>query len=456
MAGVGAAIAALEQALGVLVAQPRAGIGHLHPIRQQAHHHLALRGVLDRVADQVAQRHRQRRLRCIDHPPGRAFQAQFQRLAAELGAVRVEQLLGHLGHVTAALAALVARQQQQRADQVAALLLGALDAQQPGAGAFIQLRAREQQLHRAFDHRQRRAQFMADVGVELAVALHHFGQPQRIGVQRLGQLPDLVVGKVGGQRLGMAAAAIGAQARGQFGHRLHHPRRRPPADQQRKRTEQQDRGQQHALELDLAAGGLAHVVGQEEPGLGRLAHRQLVGELPALLVDGGDGVVAGGQVVPLRVFLAHVVEAVGREHEGADLLHRQLGAARGIERVQACVLVDIAVHHVLDQLVLHPLARVVGEEREQGRQARAQQQEREDDAGAQPPAQPPRAAPCRGHALSCRHRGRRCGSRSRAGSGCRAPGRACRSRRAGRGYARAGNRNRAAPRPRPGSPAPAG
>jgi hypothetical protein len=56
------------------------------------------------------------------------------------------------------------------------LLLGALDALQPRARAFVQVRLRQQQLDGAADHRQRRAQFVADVGVELAVALHDFGQ----------------------------------------------------------------------------------------------------------------------------------------------------------------------------------------------------------------------------------------------------------------------------------------
>jgi hypothetical protein len=159
--------------------------------------HFAILRVLHRVADQVAQRHRQGRLRRIDHQVALAFQRQLQRLATQLGAVRIQQLLGHARDVAGALPALVARQQQQRADQVAALLLGTLDALQALQHLLVQAGPGQQQLGGAADHRQRRAQFVADVGIELAVALHHFGQPRRIIIQRLCQLPHFVVGERG-------------------------------------------------------------------------------------------------------------------------------------------------------------------------------------------------------------------------------------------------------------------
>src|SRR5690606_921653 len=110
MAGMGAAVAAAEQPVGVLGAEPRPGIDHLHAAVDQAHQDLAGGGVLDRVADQVAQRHRQRGLRRLDHQVAlAAFQPQRQRLAAQLRPVRFQQLLGDHRHVAAALAALVAR-----------------------------------------------------------------------------------------------------------------------------------------------------------------------------------------------------------------------------------------------------------------------------------------------------------------------------------------------------------
>src|SRR3546814_7640432 len=76
--------------------------------------HLAVGGVLDRVADQVAERDDDGRFRRVHHQLIVAFQAQFQRLAAELGTVGVEQLLGDAPDIGGAVPALVARQQQDR------------------------------------------------------------------------------------------------------------------------------------------------------------------------------------------------------------------------------------------------------------------------------------------------------------------------------------------------------
>ncbi|KAG0921895.1 hypothetical protein G6F31_020127 [Rhizopus arrhizus] len=102
------------------------------------HAHFAILRVLHGIADQIAQGHRQGRFRRVDHQIAFAFQRQFQRLATQLCTVRIQQLLGHPGHVAGALPALVARQQQQRADQVAALLFGALDALQAMQHLLIQ------------------------------------------------------------------------------------------------------------------------------------------------------------------------------------------------------------------------------------------------------------------------------------------------------------------------------
>src|SRR3546814_7535151 len=140
--------------------------------------------LLDRVADQVAERDVDGRVRRVHHQLIVAFQAQFQRLAAELGTVGVEQLLGDAPDVGGAVPALVARQQQQRADQVRALLLGALDAQQARLRLLVDSRQREQQLDCALHHRQWRAQLVADVGVELAVTHHHIGEALGVIVER--------------------------------------------------------------------------------------------------------------------------------------------------------------------------------------------------------------------------------------------------------------------------------
>ncbi len=324
---------------------------------------------------------------------------------------------------------------------------------------LVEVRPRQQQLGSAADHRQRGAQFVADVGIELAVALDHFGQAVGIIIQRLGQLADFVVCEVRRQRLRLAgAAAIGAQPRRQVGHRPHHFRGGPPAQHQRQQAEDQHRGQQGAVELHLAALRLGHVVGEEEPGLVGLAHRQAVGEWATLFVQAADDAVdAGLEVDPVRVFFVDAVELVAGVHPAADLVdrHRRVVARIGVE--PAHVLVDVAFHHVFDELVFHARARPLGGEREQAGQAEAQQHERKDDSTPQPPAVPAALVGGPGGGASrLRHRARRSGSRYRGGSGSAARRTACRPRRAGHGCARAASPNRAVLRPRRGFRALAG
>src|SRR5690606_31153139 len=133
-----------------------------------------------------------------------------------------------------------------------------------------------------------------------------------------------------------------------------------------------------------------------------------------------------------------------------------LGAAILVETLG--VLVDVVLEHAADRLVLHHRADEYGRDREHRGQAKPEQDEREDDPAAQPPAVSPAAESFRRRrvALSLGHRARRSGSRCRGGSAPAAWGTACRSPRAGRGYGRAGCRNPAVPRPRPGFPAPGG
>ncbi|KAG1388287.1 hypothetical protein G6F59_016025 [Rhizopus arrhizus] len=118
---------------------------------------------------------------------------------------------------------------------------------------------------------------MAAGRIELAVALHHLGQPRRVIIQRLCQLPHLIVGEARRQRFGIAgAAAIGTQPRCQIRDRLHHLRRRPPAQHQRQHAEHQHRQHQRAVELFATAHAVGHVIGKEEPGIIALAHGQLL------------------------------------------------------------------------------------------------------------------------------------------------------------------------------------
>ena len=153
---------------------------------------------------------------------GIAFQPQFHRLAGQLRPVAIQLLLRHFRDIALAHRTFIAREQQQGADQVGALLLGALDASQPGACALVQLGARQQQFHRPPDHRQWRAQLMTDIGIELTVALHHLGQARSVIIQRLGQLAHFVIWKAGRQRFRLGAVAGAAQALRQIGHRGHH------------------------------------------------------------------------------------------------------------------------------------------------------------------------------------------------------------------------------------------
>ena len=258
---------------------------------------------------------------------------------------------------------------------------------------------------------------MAHVRVELTVALHDFGQPRRIVVQCLGQLPHFVVGKTRREWLGMAAAAtIGLQARGEIGHRPHHPRSRPPPQHPGQQAEHQHRKEERALELLLATHGLAHVVGDEEPGVGRLAHSDLVGERLAIGILTAEIVDAVLQVLPLGVIATQPLQFVRAIQERAHLLHRRHHVPATALDIALPGCIQVAVHHVFDQLVLHPGARPVGGEGEQCRQAEAQQHERDDDAAAQAAAIPPLLADDRRRRIF-RHRVRRSGIQCRDGSG---------------------------------------
>ena len=80
--------------------------------------------------------------------------------------------------------------QQQCIGQFGRLADGTFDAL---AEAFVGLVGKvlpHQQFGRRRDHRQWRAQFVADIGIELAVAFDQLGQAGRVVVERLGDLAD--------------------------------------------------------------------------------------------------------------------------------------------------------------------------------------------------------------------------------------------------------------------------
>ncbi|EEF93699.1 hypothetical protein CATMIT_01668, partial [Catenibacterium mitsuokai DSM 15897] len=83
------------------------------------------------------------------------------------------------------------------------------------------------------------------------------------------------------------------------------------------------------------------------------------------------------------------LELVRGVDETAHLIERGLGIAR-IQLELLRGLLDVAVHHILHQLVLHPRAGPVGGEGEHRGQPEPEQHERQDDAAAQAP---PKALP---------------------------------------------------------------
>src|SRR3546814_12278291 len=88
---------------------------------------------------------------------------------------------------------------------------------------LVDSRPREQQLDCALHHRQWRAQLVADVGVELAVTLHHLGEALGVIVERGCKLADLVLGEMRGPLVGLPAVARGLQAARQLRYRAHPP-----------------------------------------------------------------------------------------------------------------------------------------------------------------------------------------------------------------------------------------
>src|SRR6185437_8536359 len=225
-----------------------------------------------------------------------------QWLAAHLRALAFDHVgsdLAHLGGLAAGGAApLGTRQQQQRLDQFGGLARGALDPLQPLAQFLGEVGRALQQFGGAGDYRQRRAQFVADIGIELAVALDHRSEPGRILIQRMRKFAHLVLGKVRRQRLGLAGSAEIAQSVGQVADRLENPTRQPQADRQRKQAEQQDRADQRQDQLLLAQVFATDVVASKTDDAILALHCQLVVSLAATLVYLIDVVNAALEVLP--------------------------------------------------------------------------------------------------------------------------------------------------------------
>ena len=130
--------------------------------------------VLERIADEIAERDRDDRRRRRGRERLLDLDAHVDRLVAEMRPLHVDDLLDDARDVgrlaVGRRLALAARQEQQRVGQLGRLAHGALDATQALAKLVGEIRRSLQQFSRARDDRERRAQFVAHVGVEFAVA----------------------------------------------------------------------------------------------------------------------------------------------------------------------------------------------------------------------------------------------------------------------------------------------
>ncbi|KAG0925350.1 hypothetical protein G6F32_013590 [Rhizopus arrhizus] len=189
-AGLGA-VERLERPRQRLGGHADAGVAHHHPVVEHMHVDAPFVGVAAGVAHQVADHHLQHPWRRVQLH--RAIAVQVHRHRA-----RYQQLVGVVHFIADDVVDIeqldlrldigLAGQDQERIDHRFHVTAGALDALQALQHLLIQAGAGQQQLGGATDHRQRRAQFMADVSIELAVALHHLGQPRRRGARGSGSL----------------------------------------------------------------------------------------------------------------------------------------------------------------------------------------------------------------------------------------------------------------------------
>ncbi|MGF6710474.1 hypothetical protein QFZ41_001438 [Luteibacter sp. W1I16] len=246
-----------------------------------------------------------------------------------------------------------------------------------------------QQFRRAGDDRERRAQLVAHVGIEFAIALDHRGQPHGVFVQRDGQLTHLVVGKMGSQGLGLAHAPEVAQAARQVGHRPQHARRQPHAQNQREQAEQEDRGDHAGDQLALAQLIARDVELQEVDDAAFAPHRHLVVVVLPVLVRLVEVVHAGTERLPVQRRL--VDRAIAERGALDDVELRPFLGIRAHFLVQR---IDLVLEGRVDQLLFDALTDVDRGEREQRAQAEPEQRERDDQAETKLTSGPHPDRPC--------------------------------------------------------------
>ena len=223
---------------------------------------------------------------------------------------------------------------------------------------------------------------MADVGIELAVALDQGGHAFGVIVQRCRQLANLVLGEVRRQLFGPFAAGKPFQPPRQFGHRADHPFRRPHPDDQGQDRKQRHHAHQGIHQLLLAGPFLGDVVGQEEPVLVVLLYRKLVGARAPAVVGIGYFVHAVGQVAPVE---GHVAESALAVDDAPDLLEGQADGVVGVFVETLGVIADVLEQRLADQLVFELFAHQHGGHGKQARQPEAEQEKGQDDPAAESP-----------------------------------------------------------------------
>ena len=297
---------------------------------------------------------------------------QLQRLAAQMRAMGIEQLLGDAGDVGRRRVPRSLRDSSSRALIRSVHCCSARWMRCRRARVLSSMSGRgQQQLDRAADHRQRRAQFMADVGVELAVAL----RPFRSGARRNRPAPRPAAPTSSSAKC--VASASGCELRPDLRRRLASSDTGLITRDAAHQPTSSDSAVNTAttpisalLNWLLAALGLGHVVGEEEPRLGVLRTASLYENgLPSGLVPlipwmpSGSAYHSGCSARSASKF-------VRLHHPSEHLLDRDVGILGRIRVIPTSELVDVLVHHVFDQLVLDAVARPVGGEGEEQRSGR--------------------------------------------------------------------------------------
>jgi len=219
---------------------------------------LRLVGELRHRAQQIAEDHAQYLLRRGNRDIRHAFVLQAEMFFVERIAALGEQAahefveIGRAAFVRVRLVA--AREHEQGIEQVAQLVGAALHALEPGHDRRTALARVEQHLDRAADHRERRAQLVAGIGGEGALAAHIAIEFFLVVVEGERECADLVLGETGRELLRAAPRGFEhLDAAGETAHRLDRASSPEPAE-----PGGQDRAEDHQCDQVACPAALAH------------------------------------------------------------------------------------------------------------------------------------------------------------------------------------------------------